>query len=82
MENEIFEENKNKKKLDQFLTYKKADRGPIFNFTTYIYGNIERDGCTRKWQALIVGGRKIMGGREGWRERGERERERERDIET
>ena len=23
--------------MDQFLTYKKANLGPIFNFTAYIY---------------------------------------------
>ena len=38
-ENEIFEnKNQNKtKKLDQFLTYKKGNLGPVFNFTAYIY---------------------------------------------
>ena len=34
-ENEIFENKK--KNLDQFLTYKKENLGPTFNFTTYIY---------------------------------------------
>ena len=39
-ENEIFQKkNKNKKqtKMDQFLTLKRANLGPIFNFTAYIY---------------------------------------------
>ena len=38
---------KNKKNFDQFLTYKSANLGPAFNFTTYIYiyGNI--------WQLYI-----------------------------
>ena len=38
-ENEIFENKKQKKtnKLDQFLTYKKGNLGPIFNFTAHIY---------------------------------------------
>ena len=36
MENEIFE-NKKQKNLDQFLTYKKANLGPVFDFTAYIY---------------------------------------------
>ena len=35
-ENEIFE-NKKKKKMDQFLTLKRAKIGPAFNFTAYIY---------------------------------------------
>ena len=47
-ENEIFE-NKNQKqtkKLDQFLTYKKGNLGPVFNFTAYIYIYICRTaGC-------------------------------------
>ena len=28
---------KSKNKLDQFLTYKKGNLGPVFNFTAYIY---------------------------------------------
>ena len=37
-ENEIFENKKqNKQKIDQFLTYKKGNLGPVFNFTAYIY---------------------------------------------
>ena len=38
-ENEIFENKKQNKtkKLDQFLTYKKGNLGPVFNFTAYIY---------------------------------------------
>ena len=38
-ENEIFENKKQKKtkKLGQFLTYKKGNLGPVFNFTAYIY---------------------------------------------
>ena len=38
-ENESFEKKKQKKqkRMDQFLTYKKGNLGPIFNFTAYIY---------------------------------------------
>ena len=38
-ENEIFKNKKAKKtkKLDQFLTLKRANLGPVFNFTAYIY---------------------------------------------
>ena len=39
-ENEIFENKKskkNKKKMDHFLTLKRAKTGPLFNFTAYIY---------------------------------------------
>ena len=38
-ENEIFEnkKNKNNKKLDHFLTFKRAKIGPLFNFTAHIY---------------------------------------------
>ena len=39
-ENEIFENKKKKKqtkKMDQFLTLKRANLGPVFNFTAYIY---------------------------------------------
>ena len=38
-ENEIFEKKakKQKQKMDQFLTYKKGNLGPIFNFTAHIY---------------------------------------------
>ena len=28
---------KKKKKMDQFLTLKRANLGPVFNFTAYIY---------------------------------------------
>ena len=44
-ENEIVE-NKNlkkTKKLDQFLTLKRAKIGPVFNFTAYIYIYMETD---------------------------------------
>ena len=37
-ENEIFENKKiNNKKMDQFLTLKRANLGPMFNFTACIY---------------------------------------------
>ena len=38
-ENEIFENKKAKKrkKMDHFLTLKRAKIGPLFNFTAYIY---------------------------------------------
>ena len=37
-ENEIFEnKNKKTKNLDQFLTYKEGNLGPVFNFTAHIY---------------------------------------------
>ena len=42
-ENKILKNKKQKntqKKLDQFLTYKKARIGPVFNFTAYIYTHI------------------------------------------
>ena len=38
-DNEIFKKKKQKKqkKMDQFLTLKRAKNGPVFNFTAYIY---------------------------------------------
>ena len=36
-ENEIFENKKKQKKNDHFLTLKRANIGPLFNFTAYIY---------------------------------------------
>ena len=32
-----FKKKKTKENLDQFLTYRKANLGPVFNFTAYIY---------------------------------------------
>ena len=40
---------KKKQKMDQFLTYKKGNLGPVFKFTAYIYIYIYRRCFLRSW---------------------------------
>ena len=53
--------SKKTKKVDQFLTYKKGNLGPVFNFTAYIYVYIYvcAYGCLIEHPFLAVQGRKI-----------------------